>query len=86
LAAAFFTAGLAAALAAAGFFAGAAALAAAGFFAGAAFLAAGFFAAVAMFSSPSSGMGKIRLQDLNPSNPGLGQANYSSAQTAFRLR
>jgi hypothetical protein len=43
---------LAAAFAATGFFAGAAALAA-GFF------AAGFFAAVAIFSSPSSGMGKI---------------------------
>ncbi|WP_205746743.1 hypothetical protein [Duganella callida] len=53
-------AGLAAALAAAGFFAGAAVLAAAVFLAGAAaFLAAGFLAAVAMFSSPSSGMGKI---------------------------
>jgi hypothetical protein len=34
-----------------------------------------------MFSSPSSGMGKNSLQDLNPSDPELGQANYSSAQT-----
>jgi hypothetical protein len=75
-------AGLVAALAATGFFAGAAALAAVVFLAGAAaFLAAGFFAAVAMFSSPSSGMGKNSLQDLNPSDPELGQANYSSAQT-----
>jgi hypothetical protein len=82
LAAAFFTAGLAAGLAAALTAGLAAGLAAVVFFAGAAaFLAAGFFAAVAIFSSPSSGMGKNSLQDLNPSDPGLGQANYSSAQT-----
>ncbi|HEY0585310.1 MAG TPA: hypothetical protein VGD52_04195, partial [Pseudoduganella sp.] len=82
LAAAFLAAGLAAGLAAAlaaglaaAFFAGAAALAAAGF----------FLAAVAIFSSPSSGMGKIHAQVLNPSGPALDQANYSSAQTELRF-